>query len=135
MKFSALAVIASATAIHTVTAAPTGSTVAESAAKNLEARQGPNKAWCFYHSPAAPYREFTIVTSGPWTRNDWGRGLLDNLRGQCGVISNWKFEYNGSNGNGKATFWTDLVHPANCVKDAIWLASGPVNYEAYCAHV
>jgi hypothetical protein len=64
---------------------------------------------------------FTIETWGKWG-SDWGRGLLDNLRGQCGSILRWKFEY-GSNGNGYASFNTYGGIRAHCVEDAIWLAS------------
>ncbi|KAF3091324.1 hypothetical protein TWF569_001632 [Orbilia oligospora] len=134
MKFSILAAAACAIGAHTVAAAPTAEPVADNSVNNLQAREN-NGAGCFYHSPAAPWREFTVLTSGPWTRGNWGRGLLDNLRGQCGLITDWKFEYNGSNGNGKATFKTDLVHPAKCVKDAVWLASGPTNVDVFCHHV
>jgi len=64
---------------------------------------------------------FTIETWGDWD-NDWGTGLLDNLRGQCGDIWEWEFAYN-QNTNGFARFKTSGLIRAHCVEDAIWLAS------------
>ncbi|KAG8771964.1 hypothetical protein FRC20_005766 [Serendipita sp. 405] len=45
---------------------------------------------------------YTVESWGSWD-NDWGIGLLDNLRGQCGNIINWTINY-GENGNGYAGF-------------------------------
>jgi hypothetical protein len=67
--------------------------------------------------------DFTITTSGNWD-DDWGKGLLDNLRGQCGWISDWGFDYIGG-GQGQAVFSTTIWIRQHCVEDAIWLASSP----------
>jgi hypothetical protein len=85
--------------------------------------------------------EVYIDTSGSWA-NDYGKGLLDNLRGQCGgsgKIYSWQFTYAGSdkNGRGQAHFYAAYnrickttncggnshLCSSHCVEDAIWLAS------------
>ncbi|KAI9827502.1 MAG: hypothetical protein M1832_004852 [Thelocarpon impressellum] len=52
-----------------------------------------------------------------------GRGLLDNLRGQCGIITNWECEYTNDT-TARPTFKTmNLASKENCVRDAVYLAS------------
>jgi hypothetical protein len=60
-----------------------------------------------------------------WGR-DYGQGLLDNLRGQCGAVTEWEW---WSNSNTAATAWFNLpiFIRSHCVEDAIWLASGGVS--------
>ncbi|KAG8829397.1 hypothetical protein FRB91_007317 [Serendipita sp. 411] len=79
-------------------------------------KRGGNGASCGYSGGW-----YTVESWGSWD-NDWGKGLLDNLRGQCGNIVNWGFNY-GGNGNGYAGFAQS--GRSHCVEDAIWLASNP----------
>ncbi|KAF3317034.1 hypothetical protein TWF173_001040 [Orbilia oligospora] len=131
MKFSTIFAVASAIAINTVTAAP--APVAEAIAnpvKDLEERAN-NGANCKY-SAYWTHNEFKVITWGPWAQDgSYGRGLLDNLRGQCGVITNWEYRHR-SDGAGIATFKTITINSPKCAKDAIWLASGPTNVVLTC---
>ncbi|KAK6522309.1 hypothetical protein TWF281_002873 [Arthrobotrys megalospora] len=128
MKFSTLLAVTSAIAAHTVAAAPAASTD-PTTVDNLQERAN-NGANCKYDNWS---RDFKVIIWGPWAQdNSWGRGLLDNLRGQCGWIGNWTFNYR-SDGSGVATF--NIPPAANrpkCVQDAIWLASGPTNVGISC---
>lgn len=67
--------------------------------------------------------DFTVQAWGPWS-TDWGKGFLDNLRGECGNTYNWQYSYDGD-GVGTATFTLVWDIPANCVGNAIWDASNP----------
>ncbi|KAK6522850.1 hypothetical protein TWF281_002281 [Arthrobotrys megalospora] len=126
MKFSALITVASA--IAAATAAPVD--ISPAPANELQERAN-NGANCRYKRPGA-YNEFRVTIWGPWAQdNTWGRGLLDNLRGQCGVISEWQFYYTGG-GTGVATFRGTIFCDAKRVQDAIWLASGPTNAVVTC---
>ncbi|KAK6345655.1 hypothetical protein TWF718_007565 [Orbilia javanica] len=135
MKFSTLFTVASAIAMGTtnVSAAPITEAEAITApAGNLEARSH-NRASCRFIGSWTD-NEFKVVTWGPWGQDgSWGRGLLDNLRGQCGVITNWEFDYRGR--TGVATFKTITINSPKCVQDAIWLASGPTNVGLECRQV
>ncbi|KAI9824465.1 MAG: hypothetical protein M1832_002000 [Thelocarpon impressellum] len=52
-----------------------------------------------------------------------GRGLLDNLRGQCGVVTNW--ECWPIAGPGYSATWKIAVQLSDrCIRDALWLSSG-----------
>ena len=62
-----------------------------------------------------------------------GRGLLDNLRGECGVVHDWKCDYSVLNGgdaawNGTApytaTYYLPLQVNAKCVQRAVFKAEG-----------
>ncbi|KAF3914819.1 hypothetical protein ABW20_dc0103352 [Dactylellina cionopaga] len=125
MKLSTIVAVASAIATHTVVAAPAST----DSVSNLQEREN-NGANCKYNSHGGIFK---IVTWGPWAKGDaWGRGLLDNLRGQCGWIGDWGYYYR-SNGAGVASF--NIPPAANkpkCVQDAIWLASGPTNVGIKC---
>ncbi|KAF3904453.1 hypothetical protein ABW20_dc0101658 [Dactylellina cionopaga] len=116
MKFSTLVGVASA--IASITAAPAGEPVTD-----IEKRVD-NGAHC--QSWLGTEWGFRIETWGERWDDDWGKGLLDNLRGQCGEILDWRFEYLPSH-NGVASFRTRRAIRAHCVEDAIWLASGPQN--------
>ena len=52
-----------------------------------------------------------------------GRGLLDNLRGQCGVVTGWQCRDEGRRAI-STRFLIPLHADGKCVHDAIWLASG-----------
>ncbi|KAK6536558.1 hypothetical protein TWF281_000784 [Arthrobotrys megalospora] len=99
-------------------------------AKELEERanNGANCRWKY----AVVYNIWKVIVWGPWAQdNSWGRGLLDNLRGQCGVITDWQFYYRADR-SGVATFKTHIFCPPSKVQDAIWLASGPKNAVVRC---
>jgi hypothetical protein len=93
---------------------------------------------CFGNDPNGN-AQIHIDTWGYWA-DDWGSGLLDNLRGQCGGIYDWQFWYdNGDNSlGGHAQFYAydgDVcaanagcpggtgICSGHCVENAIWLAS------------
>jgi len=82
----------------------------------------PDRATCS-HSGSG----FVVGTSGPWG-DDWGRGLLNSLRRECGQINDWGFSYSGNGqpslgGTGTATFTTQKSSNG-CVEKAIRAASG-----------
>jgi hypothetical protein len=110
-------------------ALPTLAAVPEaSSSKVLVARQGggPNEASCYgRHDPNHFALGLTIYTTGPAFATDYGRGLLDNLRGQCGQINNWGYSYYNNNQNGVATFEMSQFIRPHCVEDAIWLSTNP----------
>ncbi|KAG8819335.1 hypothetical protein FRC18_012124 [Serendipita sp. 400] len=67
--------------------------------------------------------EYRLEAKGPWV-NDWGRGFLDNIRGQCDcIVFNWKFDYVAD--KGIASFGITAAARHWCVEDAVWLASNP----------
>jgi hypothetical protein len=68
------------------------------------------------------YLGFQIHVWGPWLATDYGQGLLDNLRGQCGWIQDWGFTY-WADGSGFVTFTTWDEIPYHCVESAIHEAS------------
>ncbi|KAG8839253.1 hypothetical protein FRB91_007126 [Serendipita sp. 411] len=86
------------------------------------AKRDGNWAAC-YENNTGNGIDFTINTWGTWD-DDWGRGFLDNLRGQCGQIWNWQFNYPYPD-MGQAKFTLVWWIPAHCVENAIWLASNP----------
>ncbi|KAK6497739.1 hypothetical protein TWF481_012142 [Arthrobotrys musiformis] len=158
MKFTTIFAIASAIMMSTVTAAPAPVAAPDALAapvdapaaieaiapiQDLEERseieattahieeRANNGGRCTYKKQLV-YNEFKVITWGPWAkRRDYGRGLLDNLRGQCGVITDWQFWYR-SDGTGVGTFKTIIFNSPKCVRDAIWLASGPTNVARRC---
>lgn len=71
---------------------------------------------------------FRLSTWGTWDQ-DWGQGLLDNIRGQCGQYGNvelWGFGYESGAPptNGIASFYVGKdAYWSHCVQDAVWLAS------------
>ncbi|USP79486.1 hypothetical protein yc1106_06760 [Curvularia clavata] len=58
--------------------------------------------------------------------DDYGRGLLDNIRGQCGPVVGWVCDYHSSSGAWEAGGSLPLGIRSHCVEDAIWLASGGI---------
>ncbi|KAI5842278.1 hypothetical protein BZA05DRAFT_422619 [Tricharina praecox] len=106
-------------------------TLASAAPTSLTAR-ATNSASCTYDRNTRNMFKFWVTTWGDWD-NDWGQGYLDNLRGQCGSITDWQFSYSGS--NGLATFTTSAFIVANCVEDALWLASNHTGaiWDVHCA--
>ncbi|KAI9823157.1 MAG: hypothetical protein M1832_002600 [Thelocarpon impressellum] len=76
-----------------------------------------------------------IRRRAPEDRRGCGQGLLDNLRGQCGVITSWECWY-GDDSGGRyeaSTFITLGVASRSCVKDAIYLASEAAKVETHCS--
>lgn len=73
---------------------------------------------------------FLIKTWGPWDQ-DWGKGLLDNIRGECSGqfhdVWNWQFHYEAGTpptpGYASFFFLFPDVYYSHCVLDAVWLAS------------
>ncbi|KAK6513441.1 hypothetical protein TWF281_005066 [Arthrobotrys megalospora] len=127
---SAIAAVAAAPTAPAAPAAPANSTAEIDVAELQErANNGANCRYKFFHPF---YSEYRVITWGPWAQdNSWGRGLLDNLRGQCGVITDWEFYYRGDR-SGVATFKGTIFCTAKKVQDAIWLASGPTNAVVRC---
>lgn len=112
--------------LSTAVAAP-----ADSASGALEKRDLPDWANCVV-SYGTFYDNFQIQTTGPWADN-YGSGLLDNVRGQCGVVTGWTFSYDNL-GNGWGYFNLAKIRPDHCVEDAIWLASaanGPISLNCH----
>ncbi|KAH7324054.1 hypothetical protein BKA65DRAFT_540601 [Rhexocercosporidium sp. MPI-PUGE-AT-0058] len=93
---------------------------------DLAKRDKPNGALCQTHQDANDSSFYRLYTWGVWDQ-DWGQGLLDNLRGQCfGNINDWKFNFESGvpPTNGVVTFWINSEGGGSkCVQDAIWLAS------------
>jgi hypothetical protein len=106
-------------ALSSVLATPMPAT--EDAAPAVVPRDG-NTARCTIKNEDVWTYKFDIRSTGVWD-DDWGHGLLDNLRGQCGWIDRWGFDYNAEQGH--ASFVTSLAIRNHCVEDAIWLASAP----------
>jgi hypothetical protein len=73
-----------------------------------------------------------IIMDG-WGHEDagCGRGLLDNLRTQCGVVTDWQCLYHNEN-QAIAAFELPLFIRNHCIEDAIWLASGPNHITTDC---
>lgn len=61
-----------------------------------------------------------------------GGGLLDNLRGQCGVITDWQANSDDNN-NLAVSFATTIFCGSDDVNNAIWLANG-MNYAGNCEY-
>ncbi|KAK6528361.1 hypothetical protein TWF281_009604 [Arthrobotrys megalospora] len=124
-------VVASAIAANTVAAAPASTNPIEDL-KDLQERAN-NGANCKYKKPSpSPWFTYKVITWGPWAQdNSRGRSLLDNLRGQCGVITDWEFYYR-ADGAGVAVFKTSPTVLPKCVQDAIRLASGLTNVVLTC---
>jgi hypothetical protein len=112
-----------ATSLFSILALTSAIPTATPALETQSIRQVQNGAGCSgAHDSFALY--FTIRTWGPWQETDYGQGLLDNLRGQCGWITSWGFNYL-ADGSGYATFNTADTIRGHCVEDAVWLASNP----------
>lgn len=126
MKLASLSAILSLLAITSAlpTAIPEPSPLP---AADLAARQGSsqnNMAACNGIEDTNFTFKWSIETLGPAFATDWGKGLLDNLRGQCGLITNWGYTYE-PDGTGLAVFNTNTIIPGGCVENAVWLATNP----------
>jgi hypothetical protein len=92
----------------------------------LVPRQGgiaTNQANCHGYMDSNFSFQWTIDTQGPAFASDYGQGLLDNLRGQCGDITSWGYTY--YYWGGRAIFDTNTIIPGGCVENAVWLATNP----------
>jgi len=84
------------------------------------AAQASNRAECYIMTPT----DYEVHSWGTWD-DDWGSGLLNNLRNKCGQIDGWGFGYNGGkDGEGIASFTIPANSARNCVADATAAASG-----------
>lgn len=89
-----------------------------------------NIAMCLHHTVfPKPGFKFYVPGSGSWF-DDWGRGLLDNIRGECrGTATfDWGFDYHsgGAVNAGLATTKVLALNPRvgqACIQAAIWRAS------------
>ena len=103
------------------------------------ANAGPAKAPAVTLTPNAAcgrtfegYEYVYTVGLGNWTvdARGCGRGLLDNLRGQCGAVSDWECQnfpstlVSGVDDSDSVSFALSTVTRKKCVKDALYLASG-----------
>ena len=72
------------------------------------------------------WKNYNVTLTGwPQDQRNCGQGLLDNLRGQCGVITDWQCWYTDgpTNNVARVTFTDAAVGKDQCVPDAIYLAS------------
>lgn len=143
MKFSNSILVAAATFVHLSATSP--APIAEplpGIAERDESKLAKRGNWadCTINNPNGDSNgnaDIWIHTWGYWG-DDWGHGLLDNLRGQCGEIDGWGFDYvNGDNSKeGTAHFyayhgnvlktWDCNGQPfcsSHCIENAVWLAS------------
>ncbi|KAF3906338.1 hypothetical protein ABW20_dc0103895 [Dactylellina cionopaga] len=89
-------------------------------------KRGGNWINCAKRSLGGCWYNYKMSTYGDWD-DDWGKGYLDNLRGQCGgslTIEGWTFWYDENNTKlgGHAEF-AGCTDDSNCILDAAWLAS------------
>jgi hypothetical protein len=128
MKLPAIPTILLLLPLHTLTSAlpapAPAPAPATSPAPSLLPRQGggPNTASCYAHASGIIIY-FTIYTSGTAYESDYGQGLLDNLRGECGLITDWGYSYSDDHQHGVATFSTQIAIRGHCVEDAVWLST------------
>jgi hypothetical protein len=79
---------------------------------------------CTYTQTTGGYwTDYTVYLSGDYNNwlNNWGQGFLDNLNGECPMISSWTWDYSEWNVAGTATFAT--TGDPSCVEAAAWDAS------------
>ncbi|EPS44979.1 hypothetical protein H072_1063 [Dactylellina haptotyla CBS 200.50] len=88
-------------------------------------KRGGNWLKCVETSRIGSWRTYKIDNWGDWD-DDYGRGYLDNLRGHCQDVYNWKFDYDEGNTSlgGHASF-TIKVYNGQYALDAAWDASHP----------
>ncbi|KAH8719170.1 hypothetical protein GQ44DRAFT_829447 [Phaeosphaeriaceae sp. PMI808] len=119
-------------------ATPRSDSLAAAPAEAIEKRET-NGANCWRHTDGLT-SYWRISTWGVWDQ-DWGKGLLDNLKGSCGQFgspNNWgfAFESGAPPTNGMASFrLSPAAYTSHCVLDAIWLASngnGGAIWDAKC---
>ncbi|KAH8730311.1 hypothetical protein GQ44DRAFT_701150 [Phaeosphaeriaceae sp. PMI808] len=140
MKFSGYFVATAATLVNFALGMPADIEVKSINPDHVLTKRA-NSANCALQWCGKPDRngntEVHVNTNGYWA-NDWGQGLLDNLRGQCGDVYGWGFDYDGGDNSrgGHARFWIPFGRPCGsscgnnggvcsyrCVEDAIWRAS------------
>ena len=81
-------------------------------------------ATCFKRDVIGTIYYNITLSNWPQDQRGCGTGTLDNLRGQCNVITDWKCDYTEGSGNTtRITFTNASANRAGCVKDAIYLAS------------
>lgn len=133
MKFTNAILIGLSALPSLISAAPQPEAIAEAAPApeagitNALTKRESNGANCWrYTDYNRSY--WRLSTWGPWD-DDWGHGLLDNLRGQCGPdygnLENWAFGYEA--GVPPTDGWTSFdfdapAYSSNCVQSAVWLA-------------
>ncbi|KAG8822928.1 hypothetical protein FRB91_008156 [Serendipita sp. 411] len=83
-----------------------------------------NGAECKRRNDSSGSTYYRLTTTGTWD-DDWGRGFLDNIRGQCkAIVYDWYFGYY-DDGKGDCSFSITSFAAPWCVENAIWLASEP----------
>ena len=85
-----------------------------------------------YFNDNLPATQWALIVTGdrPRESGGCGEGILDNLRGRCGVITTWGCQYVGADGSNTAlaTFWTTNGCSDVDVTDVVLAASsGSVN--------
>ena len=107
------------------------------AASNLARRDVPltDPSWdtnlCNYNANL-PATQWALLVTGDRQNESGGcgEGVLDNLRGRCGIITSWGCQYVGADGSNTAlaTFWTETGCLDVDVTDVVLAASsGQVN--------
>lgn len=93
----------------------------------LPKREVTNGAYCLVND-VEWVTGFQITT---WGDDDWGQAFIDNINSQCwvdhGYAKNWYFYYEEgpplTNGHAGFEFTGGWTWGADCVQNAIWLAS------------
>jgi hypothetical protein len=93
-----------------------------SRASNYSALDSPSDSYCT--TIRTNFTFFFQIYLSTWGQDTdgCGKGLLDNLRGQCGVVNQWGCDPMADN-SAYVTFWLALTIPSHCVENAIWIAS------------
>lgn len=132
MRFANAAFIGALLTATIASSAAVAIPAAEQAQAASLAKRQDNGAWCGKWLDSSKNAvQYIITTWGVWD-DDWGNGLLDNVRGQCdakyGNTENWAFNYQQGPPptDGSASFrQAKGAGASRCVEDAIWLASDP----------
>ncbi|KAI9823158.1 MAG: hypothetical protein M1832_002601 [Thelocarpon impressellum] len=107
-----------------------GDNPAATQAPRLEALQF---AWCATDEEILYRSNRVRRDNAPEDPRGCGRDLLDNLRGQCGWIEAWECSATiDGYREERSSFRTPITARRNCVKDAIYLASGRARVETEC---
>ena len=109
---------------------------------SIEPRQAPSAspaAHCVYDNDISYYQYSLVLVNWTPDSRGCGRGLLDNLRGQCIFVTAWRCNNWATPGNSSTE--TELVTfgisslAGSCVSTAIHLASyGAVDDSVACLH-
>ena len=90
-----------------------------------------------YFNDNLPATQWGLLVTGdrPNESGDCGAGILDNLRGRCGVITSWGCQYVGADGSNTAlaTFWTETGCTDVDVTDVV-LAATYSGVNVPCVH-